>query len=179
MVTWSYVTNKKRYIYTSTMPLTVKLEKVEVYSKSSLTIESFDALITWSSYHVADKNDISLLPWILMRTYYPSSNTTCWSRGHIRSHDKWKMFSIYFHVTCRCKTSQSQLAYGLSLGVTCPTTRPQIPLITWLHEFAWQMNFVISLLPWGLLLQNLTRWWLVMRSHYWFVYKWKDQGAYK
>ena len=64
---------------------------------------------------------------------------------------------------CRYKTWQKG---GLWLGVTCPTTKPHIPLITWLREFAWQMNFVISLFPRGLLLLNLTRWWLIMRGHH-------------
>ena len=45
-------------------------------------------------------------------------------------------------------------------------TKLHIPSITWLREFAWQMNFIISLLPRGLLLLSLTRWWLVMRSLY-------------
>ena len=55
MVTWSHVTNKKRYISTSTRPMTAKLDKVEVYSKGSPPIESFDTLITWSNYHMTDE----------------------------------------------------------------------------------------------------------------------------
>ena len=35
-----------------------------------------------------------------------------------------------------------------------------------LCEVMWQRNFVIYLFPRGLLLLNLTYWWLVIRSHY-------------
>ena len=66
-------------------------------------------------------------------------------------------------MTCRYQTWQEG---GLWLGVISPTTKPHIPLIMWLCEFTWQMNFVISLLPQCLLLLNLTGWWLVMRSHH-------------
>ena len=55
VITWSHVTNKKRYISTSTRTMTSKLNKGEVYSKGPLSIESCDALITWSSYHVTDE----------------------------------------------------------------------------------------------------------------------------
>ena len=66
-------------------------------------------------------------------------------------------------MTCCYQTWQKG---GLWLGVICPTTKPHIPSITWLREFTRQMNFVISLLPRGLLLLNLTGWWLVMRSNH-------------
>ena len=46
--------NKKRHISTSTRAMTGKIDKVEVYSKGPPSIESFDALITWPSHHVAD-----------------------------------------------------------------------------------------------------------------------------
>ena len=49
MVTWSNWLIKNNI---STRPMTVKLDKVEVYSKGQPSIESFDALITWSNYHV-------------------------------------------------------------------------------------------------------------------------------
>ena len=57
MTTWSHEVTwlKKRYIFTSTRTMTVKLDKVEVYSKVPPSIESFDTLITWSSYHVTDE----------------------------------------------------------------------------------------------------------------------------
>ena len=73
------------------------------------------------------------------------------------------MFQIHFHVTCRYKTWQR---CDLWLGVTCQTTKPHALLIMWLLEFTWRMNFVISLLLRGLLLLNLTGWWLVIRSHH-------------
>ena len=42
--------------------MTGKIDKVEVYSKGPPSIESFNALITWPSYHVADgKRHISTL----------------------------------------------------------------------------------------------------------------------
>ena len=96
--------------------------------------------------------------WVLMEAYYLSSHITCWSRGHTRSHDKWKMLWIHFLVTYHYQTWQKG---GLWLGVICPTAKPHIPSITWLREFTWQMNFVISLLLRCLLLLNLTGWWLV------------------
>ena len=34
---------------------TSKLDKVEVYSKGPLSVESLNASITWSSYHVTDE----------------------------------------------------------------------------------------------------------------------------
>ena len=37
------------------MPITAKLGKMEVYSKGPLSIESFDTLNMWSSYHVTDE----------------------------------------------------------------------------------------------------------------------------
>ena len=60
---------------------------------SLLLLWSRDQVITWQM-----KNLISQLPrdlwltewWVLMRAYYLSSLITSWSRGHIRSHDKWK-----------------------------------------------------------------------------------------
>ena len=62
VATWGHVTNKKRYISTSTRAMTGKIDKVEVYSKGPPSIESFNALITWPSYHVADgKRHISTL----------------------------------------------------------------------------------------------------------------------
>ena len=54
MVSWIHVTNKKRYISTSTRPMTTKIDKVGVYSKGPTSVESFDALITWPSYHMTD-----------------------------------------------------------------------------------------------------------------------------
>ena len=51
---WSHVNNKKRYISKSTRPMTAKIDKVDVYSKGPPSIESFDALITWPNYHMAD-----------------------------------------------------------------------------------------------------------------------------
>ena len=164
VVRWSHRTNKKRYISTSTRPMLAKLDKVEVYSNGPPSIESFDTLITRDQVITWQmKNVISQLPWdlwlphltewwVLTRGYYPSSDSTCWPRGHRRSHDKWKMFWIHFHVTCCYQTWQKG---GLWLGVTCPTTKPHI------HSITWQINFVISLLSRG-----LTGWWLVMRSHH-------------
>ena len=115
VATWSHVTNKKRYISIFTKPLTATLDKVEVYSKRPPSIESFDALITWSSYHVTNEKryiSTSARPWlpnltellVLMPVYYPSSHITYWWRGHIRSHDKWKMWWIHSYVTCHYQT---------------------------------------------------------------------------
>ena len=54
MDTWSHVTYKKWYISTLMRAITAKLDKEEVYSKGPPSIESLDALITWSSDHVTD-----------------------------------------------------------------------------------------------------------------------------
>ena len=54
VATWSQVTNKKRYISTSTRAMTDKIDKVEVFSKGPPSMQSFDALITWTSYHKAN-----------------------------------------------------------------------------------------------------------------------------
>ena len=107
MVIWSQVTNKKRYISTSTRPITAKLYKVGVHSKGPLSIKSFWRFDDWSHYHVTDeKRYISTsarlwLPnltkwWVLMQAYYLPSHTTCWSRGHIRSHENEKCFKFIF-----------------------------------------------------------------------------------
>ena len=100
VATWSHVNNKKRYIFTSTRAMTGKINKVEVYSKGPPSIESsawpHDQVITWQMENVISQLPRDLwLPnltewWVLMRAYYLSSLITCWSRGHIRSHDKWK-----------------------------------------------------------------------------------------
>ena len=105
MITWPYQVTwliKKRYISTSTRPMTAKLDKAEVYSKGPASIGSFDALVVWSNYQVInEKRYISTsarpcLPnltesWVLMWAYYRSSDATCWWRSHIRSHHKRKM----------------------------------------------------------------------------------------
>ena len=54
MASWRPVSNKKQYISTSTRAMAGKIDMVEVYRKGSPSIESFGALITWPSYHVAD-----------------------------------------------------------------------------------------------------------------------------
>ena len=147
--------------------MTAKLDRWRFIVKghhplSLLTLWSRDQVITWQMENVIAQLPRDLcLPnltkwWVLMRAYYPSSHITCWSRGHITSHDKWKMLWIHFLVTCRYQTWQK---VDLLLGVICPTTKLHIPSITWLREFTWQMNFVISLLPRGLLILNLTGWW--------------------
>ena len=133
--------------------MTAKRYKVEVYSKGPPSIESFEALITWSSYHRTNEKRYILTSarpwlqnstesWILKKTCYPSNYITCWWRDHIRSHNKWKMLKIHFHVTCRYQTLQKG---GSWFRVTCPTTKSHIPSITWLREFTWQMNLIISL----------------------------------
>ena len=137
---------------------------------SLLMLWSRDQIITWQMENVISQLPRDLwLPnltewWVLVRAYYPSSHITCWSRDHIRSHGKWKMLWIHFLVTCPYQTWQKG---GSWLGVISSITKLHIPSITWLREFTWQMNFVISLLPRGLLLLSLTGWWLVMRSHHW------------
>ena len=99
---WSHVNNKKRYISKSTRPMTAKIDKVGVYSKghhpvSLLMLWSRDQVITWQMQNVISQLPRDLwLPnlkewWVLMQAYYLSSLITCWLRGHIRSHDKWKM----------------------------------------------------------------------------------------
>ena len=128
-----------------------------------LTLWSCDQIITWQM-----KNVISQLPrdlwlpkltewWVLTRAYLSIKSLNLlitWSQKVT-----WQMKNE----TCRYQTWQKD---GLWLGVTCPTTKPHIPLITCLREFTWQINSVISLLPQGLLLLNLTGWWLLMRSHH-------------
>ena len=52
---WNYVTNKKRYIFTSPNAMTAKLGKVEIYNKGPPSIKSFDALSTSSNDHMTDK----------------------------------------------------------------------------------------------------------------------------
>ena len=155
MATWSHVNNKKRYISTSTRPMPGKLDKVEVYSKGPPSIESFDALITWSSLS-RDKwkpyISISTRPclpnltesWVLMQVYYPSSDITCWLHDNIGSYEKWKMLWSHFHMTCRYQTWQKG---DLWIRVTDPTTKPHTASIAWLLQFAWQINFAISLHP--------------------------------
>ena len=128
MITWSHE-----------ILMTAKLDKVEVYSKeppplSLLTLWSRDQVITRQMKNVISQlsGDLWLQNltewWVLMHAYYPSSHSTYWSRGHIRSHDKWKMFQIHFHVICRYQSWQNG---GLWLGVTCPTTKPHMPSITY------------------------------------------------
>ena len=98
MATWSPWTNKKQYIPTSTRHMTVKRDKVEVYSKGPLVFWRFDHVIKLSR-------------------------------------DKWKTLYFNFRETMSTKW----------LRVICLTTKPHILSITWLREFTWQMNSVISL----------------------------------
>ena len=49
---WGHATNKKRYISTSPRYMTVKLGKIEIYSKEP---PFFGSLCTWSNDHVTDK----------------------------------------------------------------------------------------------------------------------------
>ena len=49
LATWSHVLSEKRHISTFARTMTAKLDQVEVYSKVPPSIESFDALSTWSS----------------------------------------------------------------------------------------------------------------------------------
>ena len=125
------MTNKKRFNSIFSRSMTAKLGKVEINSKGSPSIKSFEALSTWSSDHVTDKRRLFQLPrdlwlpnltewWVLMRTYYPHSHVTCWSRGYIRSYNKWKTLKIHFHMTCGYQTWQKD---GLCLGVACLTAK--------------------------------------------------------
>ena len=129
--------------------------KVEFYSKGPPPIESFDDLITWPSYHVIDgKRYISTFarPMATKVGRVVGSNA---GLSFIKSNNLLITWS--YKVTWQMK-NVIWLKGDLWLGVICPTTKPQIPSITWLREFTWQINFVISLLPRGLLLLNLTGW---------------------
>ena len=63
---------------------------------SLLMLWSRDQVITWRMENVLFQLPRDLwLPnvtewWVLMRACYLASHITCWSCGHIRSHDKWK-----------------------------------------------------------------------------------------
>ena len=133
------------------------------YPLSFLTLWSRNQVIPRQMENVISQfpRDLWLLNltgwWVLMRACYPSSHITCWSRGHIRSHDKWKCYKFTFLWPVAIKL-EKRVVYLL------PQTH--IFLSTWFREFTWQMNIVIFLLLPSLLLLNLTGWWLVMRSHH-------------
>ena len=131
------------------------IDKVEVYRKGSPSIESFDDLITWPSYHVADGKRYI---WTFARPMATKLDRVVgYNAGllSIKSHNLLITWS--YKVTWQMK-NVIWLKGDLWLGVICPTTKPQIPSITWLREFTWQINFVISLLPRGLSLLNLIGW---------------------
>ena len=156
-------------------PITAKLDKVKVYSKGPPSIESSDALITWSSYHETDGKryiSTSVRPMATKLDRVVRSNAGLLS---IKSHNLLITWSC--KVTRQMKNVINSFSRDLSLSNLtegwlmirshiCPTTKAYIPSITTLREFTWQVNFVISLLPRILLLLNLTGWWLVMRSHH-------------
>ena len=114
MVTWSHVTNKKRYISTSTRPMTTKLDKVEVYSKGPPSTESFDTLLTWSSYHMTDEKcyiSTSARPMATKLYRVIGSNVGSLS---IKSHN---LFITWSHkVTWRMRKVLNSLSRDLSLS---------------------------------------------------------------
>ena len=113
MVTWSYLIYKKHYISTSTRPMTAKLNKVEVYSKGPPSIESFDALITWSSYHVTDEKHYiptSARPTTIKLDIVMGPNARFVS---IKSHDL--LITCSYKVTWQMKNVFNSLSRDLSL----------------------------------------------------------------
>ena len=126
---------------------------------SLLTLWSRDQV---TSYHVTDKKryiSTSARPMATKLGRVVGSNAGFLS---IKSHNLLMTWS--HKVTWQMKNILNSLLRDLSLlNLTegwlmirsqSPTTKPHISSITWLREFTRQMDFVISLLPWGLLLLN-------------------------
>ena len=58
------------------------------------------------------------------------------------------------------------LSKGTDVWLMIRSNEPQIHISIWLREVRWQINFVIYLLPWSILLLNLAGWWFVLRVHH-------------
>ena len=169
MITWSYEVTwliKKRYISTSTRPITAKLYKVGVHGKGPPSIKSFWHFDDWSCYHVADEKryiSTSARPMTTKFNKVVDSNASLlsiWSQNLLItwSHNvtwEWQMFFKF--------TFTRPFAIRLDKHV-----QPQCHIFLQSRGYVSsrdKMNFIISLLPRGLLLLKLTRWWLVMRNH--------------
>ena len=115
VATWGHVTNKKRYVSTSTRAMTGKIDKVEVYSKGPPSIESFNALITWPSYHVADgKRHISTLVPIPMATKL--DRVVGFNAGLLSSKSHNLLITWSYKVTWQIRNVINLLARDLSLS---------------------------------------------------------------
>ena len=79
--------------------------------------------------------------------------------GFARSPEKLNISCLCYH-----KTMVIKLGKVVSYLKGFPHIKSHYPLSTWLHEVAWQMKYVISLLPQGLWLLDVARWWLIMRG---------------
>ena len=95
-------------------PMTTKLDKVKVYSKGPPSIESFDVLITWSSYHVTEQKryiSTSARPMATKLGRMVGSNTGLLS---IKSHN---LLITWSHkVTWQIKNVLNSLSRDLSLS---------------------------------------------------------------
>ena len=138
VVTWSYINNKKQNISTSMRHMTAKLDKGEVYSKGPPSIESFNALITWSSYHVThEKHYISTFA----RPMAPKLDRVVGSNAGLLSIKSHNLLIMWSH----------------------KITWQMIKVIN-SHKITWQMINVINSLSHDLWLSNMTEGGL-MESH--------------
>ena len=161
MASWSHVTNKKRYISASTRPMTAKIDKVDVYSKGPPSIESFDALITWPSYHTTDGKpyiSTSAGPMATKVDRVVGSNVGLLSIKSYNLLITWSYKVTWQMKKCYKFTFSWPVAIKVDRRVTYDQesyVQPQS------HIFLRSRGYVSFLL-----LLNLTGWWLVMRSHH-------------
>ena len=71
--------------------------------------------------------------WVRMRAYYPSSHPTCWSRGHIWSHDKWKMFNSLSRDLLLSNLTEGWLMIRSNMS-NHKATYSFHHVVTWVHE---------------------------------------------
>ena len=139
MITWTHKVTWQIKDDISPLPLGLWLPNLTWWRFIVKGNHPLSLLTLWSSYDVTNgKRFISTSArpwqpnftesWVLTPVYYPSSHITCWWSGQVRSHDKWQMLYIIFHVSCCYHIWQK---IGLWLRVKCPTTKPHIPSTTW------------------------------------------------
>ena len=138
MVLQNHVTNWKRCISTTTLPMASKPDRMVTNLERLIPIILLYLLLTWSCEIMWQIKNISPLPqclcppnltrwWLTLKGFFPYCYSTLWSCGPAKLRDKVKSFylnyrRVYGHQACRMVTNhqglQPMLLYP-SVALSC------------------------------------------------------------
>ena len=93
------------------------------------------------------------------KTLWTMKVTRLFEPGLARSDDKLNMLYLLYHISYGNQTWQ-----GGNMNEKLHSIKLQDPLMTWSCKIAWQIQYVISLLPQDLSSLKLGRWWVTVRG---------------